>query len=82
MIKAKAQYRSSGVLLLIQASGAGEYWGEYEGIKAKVYMKASPYSAEGGYTYLTVDQTKMDFSVRDIRMGVDNIANSNPVIRE
>lgn len=28
-INVKAQYRSSGVLILVQASGAGEYWGEY-----------------------------------------------------
>lgn len=28
-IKARAQYKSSGVLLLLQASGAGDYWGEY-----------------------------------------------------
>lgn len=28
-IQVKAQYRSSGVLILVQASGAGEYWGEY-----------------------------------------------------
>lgn len=29
LIKARAQYVSSGVLLLIQASGSGQYWGEY-----------------------------------------------------
>lgn len=28
-IKVRAQYRSSGVLILVKASGAGEYWGEY-----------------------------------------------------
>lgn len=28
-IKVKAQYRSSGTLILVQASGAGDYWGEY-----------------------------------------------------
>lgn len=28
-IKVKAKYRSSGVLLLIRASGHGDYWGEY-----------------------------------------------------
>lgn len=28
-ISVKAQYRSTGVLILVQASGAGEYWGEY-----------------------------------------------------
>lgn len=28
-IRVKAQYRSSGVLILVKASGAGDYWGEY-----------------------------------------------------
>ena len=28
-IKVRAQYRSTGVLILVKASGAGEYWGEY-----------------------------------------------------
>ncbi|XP_041765916.1 protein takeout [Anopheles merus] len=79
-IKATAQYQSSGVLLLLQASGAGEYWGEYEGVKAKTYFKATPYQGDDGMTYLTVDQTKMDFSVKEIKMGVENIANQNAII--
>lgn len=28
-IRAMAKYRSSGKLILVQASGAGDYWGEY-----------------------------------------------------
>lgn len=28
-IRATAKYRSSGTLILVQASGAGDYWGEY-----------------------------------------------------
>lgn len=28
-ISARARYRSSGVLLLVRASGGGDYWGEY-----------------------------------------------------
>lgn len=31
-ISVKAQYRSSGVLILVRASGAGDYWGEYRKI--------------------------------------------------
>lgn len=30
-IRAAAKYRSSGTLILVQASGAGDYWGEYGG---------------------------------------------------
>ncbi|XP_001663472.2 protein takeout [Aedes aegypti] len=79
-IKARAQYKSSGVLLLLQASGAGDYWGEYDGVKSKIYIKASPYQGDDGLTYLTVDQTKMDFSVKDIKMGVENVSNQNAII--
>lgn len=28
-IRVKAKYESSGVLILVRASGAGDYWGEY-----------------------------------------------------
>jgi len=81
-INVKAQYRSSGVLILVRASGAGDYWGEYQGVRAKVYFKAIPeLDEESGLTFLTVDKVKMDFSVKDIRMGVDNVANGNSVIQ-
>ncbi|XP_005178495.1 circadian clock-controlled protein daywake [Musca domestica] len=80
-IKVRAQYRSSGVLILVKASGAGEYWGEYEGVKSKMYFKATPHEGPDGRTYLTTEQVKMDFNVKDIQMGVDNIANGNSVIQ-
>ena len=54
-----------------------------EGVRAKVYFKALPQlDPENGITFLTVDQVKMDFSVKDIKMGVENIANGNVVIRK
>ncbi|XP_017081770.1 protein takeout [Drosophila eugracilis] len=80
-IRVKAQYRSTGVLILVKASGAGDYWGEYEGVKAKIYFKALPNEGPDGRTYLTTDSVKMDFNVKEIQMGVDNIANGNSVIQ-
>ncbi|KAG4080290.1 hypothetical protein HA402_010782 [Bradysia odoriphaga] len=81
-ISVKAQYRSSGVLILVRASGAGDYWGEYQGVRAKAYFKAIPELDEvSGLTFLTVDKVKIDFSVKDITMGVDNVANGNTVIQ-
>ncbi|XP_044752567.1 protein takeout [Coccinella septempunctata] len=79
-ISAKAQYQSSGILILVQASGGGNYWGEYEGIKVKVYIKAAPRSVNGR-SYLKLQQMKMDFSVKNIQMGVDNVHNGNSVIQ-
>ncbi|XP_026764204.2 protein takeout [Galleria mellonella] len=79
-ISARARYRSSGVLLLVRASGGGDYWGEYDGVKAKVYFRGAPYT-RGGRTYLQLRQLKLDFSVRDIQMGVENLQNSNSVLQ-
>ncbi|XP_028174784.1 protein takeout isoform X3 [Ostrinia furnacalis] len=79
-ISARARYRSSGVLLLVRASGGGDYWGEYDGVKAKVYFRGTPYSRDGR-TYLKLQQLKLDFSVRDIQMGVENLHNSNAVLQ-
>lgn len=53
-----------------------------EGVRAKVYFKAVPQQLENGYTFLQADDVKMDFSVKDIRMGVENVANGNAVIRK
>lgn len=35
-IRAAARYRSSGTLILVQASGAGDYWGEYGKFAKKI----------------------------------------------
>lgn len=57
-------------------------WTLSEGVKAKVYFKASPQPTDDGYTFMNIEAVKMDFSVRDIKMGVDNIANGNSIIRK
>lgn len=53
-----------------------------DGVRAKVYFKAVPVDQQDGLTYLRVEEAKMDFSVKDIQMGVDNVANGNAVIRK
>ncbi|KYN26919.1 Protein takeout [Trachymyrmex cornetzi] len=78
-IRAAAKYRSSGTLILVQASGAGDYWGEYEDVRAKVFIRAKPFLYEGR-RYLRLQQLKMDFSVKDIRMGVENVLNTNSIL--
>lgn len=44
-ISATAHYRSSGVLIMVQATGGGEYWGEYGKIShtKKNYLKKTYY---------------------------------------
>lgn len=51
-------------------------------MRAKVYFKAVPVDQIDGLTYLRVEEAKMDFSVKNIQMGVDNVAGGNAVIRK
>ncbi|XP_012274864.1 protein takeout [Orussus abietinus] len=79
-IRAAARYQSSGRLILVQASGHGDYWGEYEGVKAKVFIRAKPFLVQGR-PYLRLQQLKMDFSVQNIRMGVENVHDGNTILQ-
>lgn len=79
-IRVKANFKSTGVLLLIKASEQGDYWGDYEGVRCKVYFKGTPYEKDDD-TYISLDSVKMDFSVKDITMGVEN-SKQNRVIRK
>ncbi|KAL2747538.1 protein takeout [Vespula maculifrons] len=79
-IRAAAKYRSSGTLILVQASGAGDYWGDYEGVKAKVFIRAKPFIVQDR-RFLRLQQLKMDFSVQDIKMGVENVHDGNTILQ-
>ncbi|KAG7200232.1 hypothetical protein KM043_017709 [Ampulex compressa] len=79
-IRAQAKYTSSGTLILVQATGSGDYWGEYDGVKAKVFIRAKPYALQGR-RYLRLQQLKMDFSVQNIKMGVENVSDSNMILQ-
>lgn len=47
----------------------------------KAYIKATKILGEDGLTHLQLQQIKMDFNVKEIRMGVDGIHNGNSVLR-
>lgn len=79
-ISARAHYKSSGVLIMVQASGGGDYWGQYDGVKAKVYFRARAHHVKGR-TFLQVEDMKMDFSVKEIKMGIENLHNGNAVLQ-
>lgn len=79
-ISVRAQFQSSGILILVPASGGGDYWGEYEGARAKIYVRCKPVMVQDRI-FLKLEQLKFDFSVKDIRMGVENVHNSNSIIQ-
>ncbi|XP_046393514.1 uncharacterized protein LOC124161270 [Ischnura elegans] len=79
-IRAKANYRSSGVLLVVKASGGGDYWGVYDGVRVVVDFLGTKYTGEDGKTYVKVKSVKLDFTVDKIRMGIEKLHNGNQVI--
>lgn len=50
-----------------------------EGVKAKVFIRAKPFLVQDR-RYLRLQQLKMDFSVQNIKMGVENVRDSNAII--
>jgi hypothetical protein len=52
-----------------------------EGVKAKVYFRAQAHHVKGR-TFLQVEDMKLDFSVKDIKMGIENLHNGNAVLRK
>lgn len=50
-----------------------------EGVKAKVFIRAKPFLVEGR-RYLRLQQLKMDFSVQNIKMGVENVRDTNSIL--
>ena len=52
-----------------------------DGVKAKVFIRAKPYVIQG-QKFLRLQQLKMDFTVRDIKMGVENVHDGNTILRK
>jgi hypothetical protein len=52
-----------------------------EGVKAKMYFRARAIQVKGRM-FLQVEDLKMDFSVKDIKMGIENLHNGNTVLRK
>jgi hypothetical protein len=46
-----------------------------------VYFRATAHGVKDR-TFLQVEDMKMDFSVRDIKMGIENLHNGNTVLRK
>ena len=46
-----------------------------------MYFRAATHRVKGR-TFLQVEDMKMDFSVRDIKMGIENLHNGNTVLRK
>lgn len=75
----KARYSSSGVLLIIPASGAGDFDAVLDGVLAEVKGQMSTNEKTTG-THLHVDDLVMDLNVKKVRMHIARVFKNNRIL--
>lgn len=76
-----ARYTSSGVLIILPASGNGTFHATFDDITAKVEGKVTV-NNRNDLEYLHVDTLDLDLDVADVRMVVKRIFRNNPILTE
>lgn len=80
-LKIESKYTSSGVLLIIPASGGGEFHSVFDGVLAKLTGKVSTNEKPDG-TYLHVDALNIELDVKNIEMSISKAFNNNRILTE
>lgn len=75
----KARYSSSGVLLIIPASGAGDFDAVLDGVIAEVKGQMSTNEKATG-THLHVDNLVMELNVKKVRMHIARVFKNNRIL--
>ncbi|XP_011138549.1 protein takeout [Harpegnathos saltator] len=76
-----AHYSSSGVLIILPASGNGTFHARFGDARALVKGNVSTRPRDGK-TYLNVDNLDVDLRVKDVQMRVRKIFNNNRILTE
>lgn len=77
----KAKYTSSGVLIIIPASGGGEFNAVFDGVTADVKGRISTHEKPNG-TFLRVDSLLLDLNVKRPKLSVAKIFNNNKILTD
>ncbi|XP_036332358.1 uncharacterized protein LOC118743701 [Rhagoletis pomonella] len=77
----EAKYTSSGVLLIIPASGGGDFHATFEGVTADLTGKVSS-SEKAGRSHLHVDSLSLVLNVKDVVMNISGAFNNNRILLE
>lgn len=80
-LRMTSKYRSSGVLLIIPASGNGTFHGKFQDVTAIVKGIVSV-SQKEGQNYMHVDTLQVDIDIKHVRMAVKDIYRNNRIIGE
>lgn len=77
----RAKYTSSGVLLIIPASGSGDFDGVLDGVIADIKGQVSTADRDGK-TYLHVDSLAMELNVKKVRMHIAKVFKNSRILSE
>jgi hypothetical protein len=77
----KAKYTSSGVLIIIPASGGGEFNAVFDGVTADVKGRISTREKPNGI-FLHVDGLQLDLNVKKPKLTVAKIFNNNKILTD
>ncbi|XP_068153327.1 protein takeout [Drosophila tropicalis] len=80
-LKIEAKYTSSGVLLIIPASGGGDFHATFEGVSADLTGKTSVREVKGA-KYLHIDSLGLVLDVKDVKMSISRAFNNNRILLE
>lgn len=75
----RAKYASSGVLLIIPASGSGDFDAVLDGVIADLKGQVST-EEKSGKTYLHVDSLAMELNVKKVRMHIAKVFKNNRIL--
>lgn len=77
----RAKYTSSGVLLIIPASGSGDFDAVLDGVVADLKGQVST-EDKNTKTYLHVDSLAMELNVKKVRMHIAKVFKNNRILSE
>ncbi|KAK4879360.1 hypothetical protein RN001_007506 [Aquatica leii] len=80
-LRINAKYRSTGVLIILPASGNGTFHAKFKNVTAVVQGQISV-NYKGDLKYLHVDTLNLDLDVKDAQMGVKKIYRNNRILIE
>lgn len=75
----RAKYQSTGVLIIIPASGNGDFGAVFDGVIAKVRGYVS-FDRRSEGSFMHVDSLDLDLHVKKVRMNVSKIFNNSKLL--
>ncbi|XP_055384446.1 uncharacterized protein LOC129614083 [Condylostylus longicornis] len=78
-LRIESAYTSSGVLLIIPASGGGNFHGRFEGVVGNLTGKFSTKKV-GDYSFIHIDAFKVNLDIKKAHMSISGAFNNNEVL--